>query len=174
MPTLAFGLEVKEFGEPGQFHGFAAVYGNRDEVGDVLEVGALQKTLNSSKTRPLLWEHRDPVGIVELTDTPAGLVAHGRLTLAVRQAAETYALMRDGVVKGLSIGFETIRSDYVGAVRHLKEIKLWEVSLVTLPANQLAVVTSVKAADQARVRAALREFRRDVLAALGGNENGNR
>jgi HK97 family phage prohead protease len=168
VPNLAFTLELKQLGEKGEFSGLASTYNNVDELGDVVEPGAFTKTLAGSKERPLLWNHRDPIGMVQLTDSPGGLLVQAKLSLAVRQAAEAYTLLKDNIVRGLSIGYETIRSDFVGPVRHLRELKLWEVSLVTLPANTQAVVTGVKTAQDAQIRAAWQEFRRDILRALGG------
>jgi len=52
------------------------------------------------------------------------------------------------LVRGLSIGFTTVKAvepeDSEDGYRHLKEIKLWEVALVTFPANERAKVTDVK------------------------------
>ena len=166
MPNLAFGLELKSLTEQGEFSGLASTYGNVDRGGDIVEPGAFTKTLSASKERPLLWQHRDPVGVVQLSDSPSGLLARGKLSLGVQRAREAYELLRDGVVKGLSIGYETIRSDYQGDVRHLREIKLWEISLTPLPCNELASVTSVKSAHIILVKNALSELRRDVLAAI--------
>jgi uncharacterized protein len=47
--------------------------------------------------------------------------------------------------KGLSIGYETIQSTYDGDIRHLTELRLWEISFVTFPINESAQVSGVKA-----------------------------
>jgi HK97 family phage prohead protease len=61
----------------------------------------------------------------------------------------------------LSIGFETVKSKVVDGVRHLSELRLWEVSLVTFAANPQALVTGVKSDDQIRAfRALLAECKR--------------
>lgn len=55
--------------------------------------------------------------------------------------------MKIGSVDKMSIGY-SIRekgADYIDDVRHLKDLKLWEVSLVTLPMNEMADVTDMKA-----------------------------
>ena len=52
--------------------------------------------------------------------------------------------MRKGIVKGLSIGYGTVREDFSGKVRLLKDLDLYEVSLVTIPMNPAAQVTAVK------------------------------
>jgi hypothetical protein len=48
------------------------------------------------------------------------------------------------VLKGLSIGYDTIDSDFVGDVRQLKELRLWEGSIVTFPMSPEAMVTGIK------------------------------
>src|SRR5690606_8403307 len=48
---------------------------------------------------------------------------------------------------GISIGYSVIQKAFKDAVRHLKELALWEISTVTFPANELATVTTVKGED---------------------------
>ena len=166
MPNRAFALELKGLTEKGEFSGLASTYGNVDQVGDIVEPGAFTKTLASSKERPLLWNHRDPIGTVQLTDSPIGLLVRGRLSLAIQKGAEAYTLLQDRVVTGLSIGFETIRSDLSGAVRHLREVRLWEVSLTWIPANQRALITAVKSLDHNRIQSVLKGAADEILRAL--------
>lgn len=167
MPIQAFAFEIKALNEKGQFSGLASTYGNVDAGGDVCMAGCFTRTLaEAGKQRPLLWQHRDPVGVVMLADSPMGLMAEGQLSMAVSIAKDAYALLKDGVVRGLSIGFQTVKESFVGDVRQLVEVKLYEVSLVTFPMNEMAMVAGVKAAQQDRLRAALMEFKTDILRAL--------
>jgi hypothetical protein len=54
----SFALELKEApGEDGSFEGYAAVFGNVDSYGDVIEKGAFAKTLQENPTVPILWQH---------------------------------------------------------------------------------------------------------------------
>lgn len=153
--TQDFPLEIKEIArEEGVFTGLASVYGNVDLGGDVVEPGAFTATLKARKSQvPVLWQHdtREPIGLGDLQDSKDGLIIRGRLTLASPVAQKAYALLKDGVLRGLSIGFETIREDMRGSVRHLKELRLWEVSLVTFGMNEEALVSSVKAAGDGEV-----------------------
>ena len=168
MGESAFPFEVKQLSEDGQFEGWASTYGNPDNANEIIDPGAFSKTLASSKQRPLLWMHRDPIGIVTLADSPAGLLAKGKLTLQVQQAREAHALLQDGAVRGLSIGFQTLEAQYDAAgMRHLKELKLYEVSLVHAPCNPAAQVTVVKDAEEARIRTALQEFKDGIFQACG-------
>ena len=75
--------------------------------------------------------------------TPAGFKVRGRLSLGVQKASDARALARDGVL-GLSIGYITVASSYVGKTRQLKQVDLYEISLTPMPANSQAVVTAAK------------------------------
>ena len=59
----------------------------------------------------------------------------GKLNLAVERARDIHALMRDGGVDGLSIGFrvERARSERPTGLRRLEKLDLWEISVVTFP-----------------------------------------
>jgi HK97 family phage prohead protease len=169
MPVHAFPLEVKELSPSGQFRGIASTYGNVDLTGDVCMPGCFERTLaEAGKQRPLLWQHREPIGLVQLTDSPAGLICDGQFSMGVQAAKDAYTLTRDGVTRGLSVGYQTVKSQMAGDVRQLIELKLYEISLVTFPANEMATVSSVKAAQrqQDQIRAALKSLRGDVLGAL--------
>jgi hypothetical protein len=144
-------IEIKDIGESdGTFVGLASVYGNEDLGGDIVVPGAFQKTLQDRGGEvPLLWQHnmREPIGIGKLADTPKGLEIQGKLVLSVARAKEAYDLLKNRVIKGLSIGYDTVRDEIKDKKRLLKELKLWEVSVVTFPMNELANVQSVKSED---------------------------
>ena len=73
-----------------------------------------------------------------------GLLVKVKLTLGVQRAKEVLALMKDGVITEMSIGYDTIKQQWVEGIRHLQEIRLWDVSPVTFAANPEAVVVTVK------------------------------
>ena len=64
----------------------------------------------------------------------------------VASAREKRSLVKQGAIRGMSIGYEAIKwtFDAVEKVRHLKEIKLWEISLVVFPADSAAQVARIK------------------------------
>ena len=146
-----FRFQIKSLNEQGQFSGLASVYGNVDLGGDVVVPGAFQKTLaDRGGEVPILFAHdtRQPVGLGKLKDTASGLLIEGQLILDVPKAREAYSLLKARVLKGLSIGYDTVKSDIKEGVRYLRELKLFEMSLVTVPMNEQALVTSVKAEDR--------------------------
>ena len=145
--------------EAGVFTGYASIFGNIDSHGDAVMPGAFRKSLSErGNVVPLLWQHdqAEPVGVIELVEDSKGLrVVRGEINLETARGKEAYALLKQGAIKGLSIGFQTIKDGWSGKVRQLKELKLMEVSLVTFPANELATVTAIKNDDDThRIRMA--------------------
>ncbi len=139
------GLEI------GVFDGLASTFGTPDRAGDVIEPGAFRDSLARAGRIKMLWQHdpRAPIGIWEhIEETAAGLAVKGRLVLEVQQAREALALLRAGAVDALSIGFSVPRAgasfDRESSLRRLNRIDLWEVSIVTFPANPDARVARVK------------------------------
>ncbi|MGH9503827.1 MAG: HK97 family phage prohead protease [Terriglobales bacterium] len=150
MEQLNCRLEIKSLDAEGKFTGLASVYGNVDLGGDVVQPGAFQKTIaDRGGEVPLLFAHdmRQPIGLAKLQDTARGLAVDGQLVLDVPKAKEAYSLLKARVLRGLSIGYDAVKSDIVGGVRHLKELKLFEVSIVVVPMNEMATVTAVKSED---------------------------
>ena len=148
-----FPLEIKaaEMQEDGTFVGLASTYGNVDQGNDVVDRGAFTKTLNERGVEvPLLWSHdsKIPVGLGTLEDSPSGLVVRGKLNLEKQIGRDVYSDMKMRIVKGLSIGFETINKKMNEGVRHLTELKLYEVSLCLFPMNEQASVFGVKHAEE--------------------------
>ena len=114
MPIQAFSFEIKSLSDKGQFSGLASTYGNTDEGGDCVMAGAFSRTLaEAGKQRPLLWQHSQPIGLVTLCDTPAGLVADGQLSMGIQLAKDAYELLKDSVIRGMSIGYQTVRDQVV-------------------------------------------------------------
>lgn len=150
---LRMRIEIKEISSEGTFEGILSPYGNVDGGGDVVEPGAYTKTLlDQGAVRPMLWQHKTdvPIGDLTLTDQPDGLHCTGQLLMALPEAQKAYLLIKARIVKGLSIGFETVKDSVEKGVRHLKEIKLYEGSIVTFPMNEAALITSVKKAGEAK------------------------
>ena len=121
--------------------GYASVFGQKDNGGDVVQTGAFAASLKrlaacGGKVK-MLWQH-DPTRPIGVWDVVAedghGLKVSGRVLPDVQAGREALALLKAGAVDGLSIGYRTIRSEKAGKnSRLLHEIELWEVSLVTFP-----------------------------------------
>jgi HK97 family phage prohead protease len=137
--------------EDGTVEGYASRFGEIDAARDMVMRGAFRETLAQRGIRkiPMLFQHdpAEPVGIwLELREDAHGLLARGRLIPDVRRARDLIALIRDGAIDGLSIGFRTrkARVDPKTRVRRLEAIDLWEISIVTFPLLTSARVRAVK------------------------------
>ena len=127
----------------------------KDTYADIVAAGAFKASLASHKsagTMPaMLWQHdqREPIGVwTSMVEDEKGLMIRGRLALDTVRGKEAQALAKMGAINGLSIGFYSKNWTYDTEkdIRTITELDLWEVSLVTFPANRSARVTQVKAA----------------------------
>ena len=153
----SFALQIKAAGDDGTVEGYGSVFGVRDNYDDVISKGAFVQSLKGHKaagTMPaMLWQHDadKPIGVwTEMVEDEKGLRIKGQLAMETVKGKEAHALLKMGALNGLSIGFMSKEWAYdrETEVRTLTAIDLWEVSLVTFPANEKARVTNVKSADE--------------------------
>lgn len=172
--------------EDGTFEGYGNVFNVVDSYGDIVLPGAFAESLADHKangTMPKLLLHHDaekPIGSwLEMFEDEHGLYCKGQLILDVESARETQALMKAGAIDGLSIGGEPSDTEkrmvhelpglgiYLdegeaaenGQVRLVHTWHLWEVSVVTFPACEPALID--RDTVKRRVRAA-RPDRKDA------------
>lgn len=151
--------ELKSTGndEEMTFIGYASTFGNTDAYGDVILAGAFAKSVDEAKQKgawpALLSQHGQesmtPIGVItDLYEDEKGLVIECKLASTPR-GLENYTLMKmtpRPAIDGLSIAFTMSRDDISikGGIRHITNLKLHEVSLVTFPANDPARVFEVR------------------------------
>lgn len=123
----------------GLVTGYASLFGRPDLGRDVVAPGAFARSLRARGAAGvrMLFQHdpAEPVGVwLDIREDARGLRVAGRLNPAVRRARELDALIRQGALDGLSIGFRPVSAapDRAG-YRHLRAVDLWEISLVTFP-----------------------------------------
>jgi hypothetical protein len=136
----------------GVFEGYASLFNVADLGRDMVMPGAFGASLavRGAAGIRLLWQHdpAEPLGRwLAVEEDRRGLRVRGRLNLLVERAREVHALLREGAVDGLSIGFrvERARPDRATRLRRLERVDLWEISLVTFPMLPDARVASAKA-----------------------------
>lgn len=140
MSAPAFAPEPVALSADGLVSGYASLFGVPDLGRDVVLAGAFRDSLarrGASGIR-MLWQHdpAEPIGRwLLLAEDARGLRVRGRLSAGVARARELAALVREGALDGLSIGFRTVEAhrDRASGLRRLARIDLWEVSLVTFP-----------------------------------------
>lgn len=145
-------LDVEAVTEEGTFTGYASRFNVVDDGGDLVRPGAYAKSLAGGKSIKMLWQHdpNQPIGIwTSVTEDEKGLRVEGKLALATAKGREVYELMKMGAIEGLSIGYRTKDAERVDGVRHLKEVDLWEISIVTFPMEAGSGVDAVKAIEAA-------------------------
>ncbi len=128
--------------------GYASVFNNVDSHNDIMMPGAFTSNLSSQKTVKFLWQHdpTKPIGIVTtMHEDGYGLYAEVTINSSTQQGREAIALVKQGAIDGLSIGFNVKDFEYNNAgLREIKSADLWEISLVTFPSNHEAQVTRIK------------------------------
>ncbi|MDD7812617.1 HK97 family phage prohead protease [Mycobacterium sp. CSUR Q5927] len=162
----AFTVKFKTDGlAEGEFIAYASVFGNKDSYGDVVIPGAFANTLAEWERKgvpiPLLWGHNtaDPdfnLGeVVEATEDDRGLKVHCRLDMESPKSAQTYRLLKSGRVNQMSFAYRIVDGAYIepegegkswrDAYYELRELDLYEVSVVPIGANQETEILAVKA-----------------------------
>lgn len=150
-------IETKDVSAEGEFEGYASTFGNVDQGGDVVEPGAFIESVvaakNDGRNIPMLWQHdqREPIGIwKDIAEDKKGLYVKGQLLIdADPLAKRAHGLLKAKALGGMSIGY---RIPAGGAEPHEKKpgimrlvkVDLREISLVTMPMNLSARVTTVK------------------------------
>jgi hypothetical protein len=148
--TKSFDFEIKASDDNEMmFEGYGSVFGNLDSYRDIVEKGAFTRTIKNNKNRmKILWQHDmwSPIGKpVEIYEDDKGLFLKAKIS-DTEQGKEAYTLMKDKVLNEMSIGYNTVKYEYDKEkdIRYLKEIKLYEVSIVTWASNSSAKINNVK------------------------------
>jgi HK97 family phage prohead protease len=159
----------------GQFEAYASVFGNKDSYGDVVVKGAFAETLtgwkDSGNLIPLLFGHNmsDPdynIGHVEdAKEDDHGLLTLNQLDLENPKAAQTYRLIKGRRINQMSFAYEVLEGGFATRQKdaddedsdkeeyfELRKLKLYEVSVVPIGANQETEITAVKAAALAEAQ----------------------
>lgn len=153
-------FEIKKIEDSGWFEGYASVFGELDSYRDVVVAGAFEESLETRyrakgrKGVPMLDQHeaRTPVGlfpIESVVEDAKGLKVGGQINMEVQRGRENHALAKQGALSGLSIGYTTQIDEWdaSGSIRILRQVDLWEISMVTFPAGDTARITSVKSIE---------------------------
>lgn len=141
--------------EGNTFKGLASAFGSVVDCWcpTIIHPGAFMKTLAERGNRvKVLWQHNPdwPIGKpILLQETEVGLSVSAKISKTT-MGNDCMTLIRDEVVDELSIGFDPIKFDFEQVegqeVRHIRELRLWEVSPVTFAADQMAKITEANRA----------------------------
>lgn len=145
-------LEIKGINNLGKFCGYASVFNVKDSYNDIILPSAFKNSLNLKNIKTdikMLWQHKqdEPIGYFNvIKEDSVGLYVEGQILLDVRRGQEAYNLIKNKSVNGLSIGYLVKDAEYDSKndARIIKEIELFEISVVTFPANQYSNITYCK------------------------------
>jgi len=148
-------FEIKSLDEAGRFSGYASVFNIEDSYKDIILPSAFKKTLEErdvKKSIKLLWQHsaEEPIGYFDLIqEDNVGLYVEGKILLDVEKGKEAYSLIKNGAISGLSIGYNVKKAKFNNdnGTRVISAIDLWEISVVTFPANKFSNITFCKSYD---------------------------
>ena len=143
--------------------GYASNFGNKDEkqltyipdvmdwlpCQDIMQKGAFKKTLSERKGRIAFCKNHDiddaKGKILEIKEDETGLFVRIRISDA---EPELKTKIREEIYTEFSIGFKTIKATYEktkdGYIRNILEVKLYEVSIVTIARNDKSKITDIK------------------------------
>ena len=133
------------------FSGYASVFNVVDCQNDIVTQNTFCDSMKD-RVIPLLWQHDlcSPIGkVIEMKQDSKGLYIVASLCMAVQRAQEVFALLKEGIISGLSVGYSPTDCEFEQdfksnkKVRRIKKATLWEVSLVTFPANRHAKITNL-------------------------------
>ena len=152
--------------QEGQFEAYASVFGNKDSYGDIVLPGAFAETLaewkDSGNVIPLLFGHNmsDPDynigGVVDAKEDDKGLLTLNQLDLENPKAVQTYRLLKGRRINQMSFAYDILEGgeaqskDDDGKQEYwyeLRKLKLYEVSVVPIGANQETEILAVKALE---------------------------
>lgn len=169
MNRLNFAFELKALDdESGEFEGYASVFGNKDQGGDIVVKGAFANAIKArgAKGVKMLADHDSTkrIGVwTDMAEDESGLRVKGRLLTEKQIGRDAHIDLKAGALTGLSIGGRTKTDAYDGRkrARMIKEFDLYEISLVTFPMNEQAQVFAVKSLSDLTV-----DDYRDIEATL--------
>ncbi len=129
---------------------YSAVWGNKDLHQDIMYKGCCAKSIiehgpdSTSPQKIVMLAHHDmsrPIGkFISITEDDYGLLCVAKIS-DTQDGNEIIQLIKDGVINQFSIGFryiwDKVKFDVETETYHVYEIKLMEVSAVSIAANEL-------------------------------------
>lgn len=139
--------------DAGEFQGYASVFDSNDQINDTIKPGAFKQSLQ--KGLPKMFINHDhsaiPVGDwLDMKEDKTGLFATGRIDMNHRDGLTAYSALKRGAMDGMSIGFQMNAGDYEAKEdggRLIKNVELFEVSIVNFPMESGARISDVKFED---------------------------
>jgi HK97 family phage prohead protease len=136
----------------GSFSGYASTFGNYDSVKEAVVKGAFADTLEQFKANGFIalnhdWNGEAIAFVKNAFEDDKGLFVECEFH-STTKAQEIRKIMQERAAAGksnrMSIGYRVVKSTTTAQGKQLDQIRLYEASIVNVPANELASITSVK------------------------------
>jgi HK97 family phage prohead protease len=178
---VPFSVKKEDIMDDGSFRGYGSLFVKEpDSHGHIVAPGAFRKSIarggRNGNGIAMLWQHRSgeiPGVWKGLVEDKTGLLSDGQLLIGTPLGKAVHEIMKLGAELGTfqlneSIGYDTILSerDDKKEITTLKEVELWEVSLVTFPARTGASIIDVKSIEEIKAAKTPRELE-NVLREAG-------
>lgn len=145
--------------------GYFAAFNNVDLGGDLIEPGAFAKTIAErgpqGKNRVQFLNQHDSwqnLGKPHVLKEDSYGLYHESKISKTTLGNDTLILIEDGVLDSFSFGYRTITENRIDDVNHLKELYLYEGSIVTFPMNESAILTGVKGMDADKIERKIKQL----------------
>lgn len=160
--------------EAGKISGFFSTYEQTpDSYGDIILPGAFTKTIEKRKKTghpfPICFNHdfSAVIGACEVTEEEKGPFMDG-VFLDTQLAQDVRKMVLSGAIYQFSFAYDVIsrrepttEEKANGVENVLTEVEVYEVSVVTVPANQNAQITDIKSAIESATKAGRRNSKSD-------------
>lgn len=142
-------LTIKSANDVSVIEGYASVFQIADNHNDIIAPGAFKSSINNHVK--LLWQHdvTKPIGVVTfMKEDQYGLQIAAEINIKTKEGSDAKHLVKQGAVSGLSIGFDIKEYSYnQDGCRIIHDLNLIEISIVTFPANNMAIINQIKSDD---------------------------
>ena len=154
-------LELRATGDGNTLTGYAAIFDSPSEplpYTEYVRKGAFQKTLKDGADVRLLIDHsgvplaRTKSGTLYLEEDDKGLLVEAELDPMNPDSARVISAMKRGDMSQMSFAFKAIKDQFNEdrSVRELREVRLFDVSVVTFPAYE-ETVAEIRSRDYSEV-----------------------
>ncbi|MBI4831797.1 MAG: HK97 family phage prohead protease [Candidatus Lindowbacteria bacterium] len=120
-----------------------------DLTGEVVEPDAFAESLRDFMTNPVvtyMHDWADPIGkVVDARIDETGLFIRAEIS---ETAEKVWTLIEEGVLRAFSIGYEVVEEKMVNGANHILKVRLYEVAVVSIPANRRALFSVAKALER--------------------------
>ncbi len=146
--TFTFHMKLVESDRASrQIEGYASTR-DLDRTGEIVEPGAFADSLKDFMANPVLTYMHDwsnPIGKVsDARIDDVGLFIRAEIS---ETAQKVWKLIEEGVLRAFSIGYEVIEEKIIDGVNHILRLRLYEVAVVSIPANRRALFSVSKALE---------------------------